>query len=71
MFEIIVLAFTVLCVAINLFLLLMTYKVFRLYDELFDVQEERFKDLTKLCIDLVSEAITRVSGKKGGSNGQT
>ncbi len=72
MYETIVLIATILGVVINLFLLLLIYKIFRLYDELLDVQAERFEKLTKFSIDLVSEAITRVTGKKGdGNDGQT
>lgn len=55
-------------VIINFFLMLAIFKVFRLYEELLDVQAERFEKLTKLCIDLVRETITRVTGKDGKNN---
>ncbi len=55
-------------VIINVFLMLAIFKVFRLYEELLDVQAERFDNLTKLCIDLVNETITRVTGKDGENN---
>ncbi len=65
MLETIAIIVTVSGVVINFFLLLMIFKVFRLYEELLDVQAERFERLTELCIDLVSETITRVTGKDG------
>jgi len=65
MFETIAIILTILGVIINLFLMLAIFKIFRLYENLLDVQAERFEKLTKLCIGLVSETITRVTGKDG------
>jgi len=70
MFETIAIILTILGVIINLFLMLAIFKIFRLYEKLLDVQAERFEKLTKLCIDLVNETITRVTGKDGENNGQ-
>ncbi len=68
MLETIAIIVTISGVIINFFLMLAIFKVFRLYEELLDVQAERFEKLTKLCIDLVSETITRVTGKKCENN---
>ncbi len=69
MLETIAIIVTISGVIINFFLMLAIFKVFRLYEELLDVQAERFEKLTKLCINLVSETITRVTRKDSEQNG--
>lgn len=51
--------------AANIISLLISAKILFWSEKLFDFQAERFENLTKTCIELVSETITRVSGKRG------
>ena len=51
--------------AANIISLLISVKILFWSEKLFDFQAERFENLTKTCIELVSETITRVSGKRG------
>ncbi len=64
MLETITLIVAISGAVVNIISLLLAVKIFFTADKLLDVQAERFENLTKLCVELVSEAISRVAGKK-------
>lgn len=66
MLETITLIVAISSAVVNIISLLLMVKIFVTFDKLFDIQAERFENLTKLCVELVSEAISRVAGRKGG-----
>ena len=64
MLETITLIVAISGAVVNIISLLLAVKIFFTADKLLDVQAVRFENLTKLCVELVSAAISRVAGKK-------
>lgn len=64
MLETITLIVAISGAVVNIISLLLMVKIFFTADKLFDVQAERFGKLTETCLELVSETITRVEGRK-------